>query len=121
MLILAVAAAIATVSLPLHAGDDKTADLKFLVVRDENGKPVRNAAIVLHEVDKKGHQRSGGLELKTDMEGRTYYEGVPYGTLRVQVIKRGFQTYGEDFDINEPQKEFVIKLKPPKEQLSIYK
>lgn len=100
--------------------DDASSDLKISVVKFTNGKPVRNAAVVLHQVDKDGHQDSGGLNLKTDMEGKTAWQGIPYGKLRIQVIARGFQTYGEDFDINQPQQEIVVKLKPPAGQYSIY-
>jgi hypothetical protein len=95
-------------------------DLKISVVKDSNGKPVRNAAVVLHQVDKEGRQDSGGVNLKTDMEGKTAWQGIPYGKLRIQVIARGFQTFGDDFDITEPQQNIVIKLKPPAAQFSIY-
>ncbi len=102
------------------AAGQKFSDLKFTVVRDSNGKPVRNASVVLHPVDDKGQQAKGGVQLKTDAEGRAGYPSVPYGKLRVQVIAPGFQTYGEDYDISEPTHEFTIKLKRPAEQYSIY-
>lgn len=95
-------------------------DVKIAVVKDVNGKPVRNATVVLHPVNEDGKQDSGGINLKTDSEGNTGYQGLPYGKLRIQVIARGFQTYGEDFDINQPQQEIIIKLKPPAGQYSIY-
>jgi len=95
-------------------------NLKLSIVKATNGKPVRFAAVVLHPVDKDGRQSSGGVNLKTDMEGNTSFPGVPYGKLRVQVIAHGFQTYGEDFDINQPTQEIVIKMKPPASQYSIY-
>lgn len=97
------------------------ATLKFTVVKESSGKPVRNASVVLHTVDKNGKQQKGGLQLKTDAEGRASIEGIPYGKMRVQVIARGLQTYGEDYEIGQPEQEFVIKLKPPQEQHSIYK
>jgi hypothetical protein len=99
---------------------DKSSNLRFTVVKADNGKPVRNAAIVLHPVDKEGRQEKGGFELKTDAEGETRFDGAPYGKLRVQVLARGFQTYGQDFDIQQPQHDFVIKLKRPQSQYSIY-
>src|SRR5260370_30426916 len=76
------------------------ATVNFVVVRDENGKPIRNASVVLHPVDEHGKQERGGLELKTDPEGKTSYDGVPYGKLRIQVLAQGFQTYGDDYDVN---------------------
>ena len=95
-------------------------DLRFLVIRDGNGKPVRNAAVVLHPVNRKGKQARGGLELKTDNEGRTNIDGIPYGPLRVQVLAPGFQTFGEDYQINQAQLEITVKLKRPGGQYSVY-
>src|SRR5437660_12467601 len=65
--------------------EESSSALQFVVVRDYNGKPVQNASVVLHPVDKRGKQSKGGYQLKTDSEGRTSFEGVPYGKLRVQV------------------------------------
>jgi len=97
-----------------------TSWLKFLVVKEFNGKPVRNAAVIMHPVNEKGKQGKGGMELKTDAEGKADFDGIPYGPLRVQVLASGFQTYGEDFDIDKPHMEFTIKLKRPQGQFSIY-
>jgi Carboxypeptidase regulatory-like domain len=100
--------------------DVPTSWLKFLVLRDHNGKPVKNAAVIMHPVNAKGKQAKGGMELKTDTEGRTAFDGIPYGMLRVQVLAPGFQTYGEDYDVNKPEMEITIKLKRPQGQYSIY-
>ena len=96
--------------------DGPMSDLKFVVVRDYNGKPVRNAAVVLHPVNKKGKQSRGGLELKTNGEGRTNIDGIPYGPLRIQVLAPGYQTFGEDYQIDRPELEITVKLKRPGEQ-----
>ena len=95
-------------------------DLRFVVVRDYNGKPVRNAAVVLHPVSRKGKQSRGGLELKTDGDGRTNIDGIPYGPLRVQVLAPGFQTFGEDYQIDKAKMEITVKLKRPGGQYSVY-
>ncbi|SRR6266496_529436 len=100
--------------------DVPTSWLKFLVLRDHNGKPVKNAAVIMHPVNAKGKQSKGGMELKTDTEGRTNFDGIPYGMLRVQVLAPGFQTFGEDYDVNKPEMEITIKLKRPQGQYSIY-
>jgi len=99
---------------------DSSATLNFVVTKDTNGKPVRNAAVILHSVDKEGRQSKGGLNLKTSEEGKASVPGVPFGKMRVQVIAKGFQTYGEDIDITQAEQEIVIKMKPPAEQYSIY-
>ena len=95
-------------------------DLKFQVVKKHNGKPIRNASVVLHLVNDKGEQQKGGYQLKTATDGRTSFDSAPYGKLRVQVIAPGFQTYGEDFDISQPSHEFLIQMNRPQEQYSIY-
>lgn len=102
------------------AGAKPQSNLKFVVLKAHNGKPVRNASVVLHTVDKKGKQSKGGFQLKTDPEGKAVFEGAPYGKLRVQVLTPGFQTFGEDFDIDQPELEIVIKLKKPQDQVTIY-
>src|SRR5258707_15514159 len=78
------------------------ASVSFVVIRDENSKPVRNAAVVMHPVNEDGKQQRSGLELKTDAEGKASFDGVPYGKLRIQVLAQGFQTYGEDYDVDKP-------------------
>ena len=100
--------------------DGPMSDLRFVVVRDYNGKPVRNAAVVLHPVNRKGKQSRGGLELKTDGEGRANIDGIPYGPLRVQVLAPGFQTFGEDYKIERAETEITVKLKRPGGQYSVY-
>ena len=101
--------------------EDSSATLNFVVTRDTNGKPVKYAAVVLHSVNKEGKQEKGGLQLKTSEEGKASVPGVPYGKVRIQVIAKGFQTFGEDIDVTQPEQEIAIKLKPPAEQYSIYK
>jgi hypothetical protein len=96
------------------------ATINFLVVRDESGKPIRNAAVVLHPVNDRGKQERGGLELKTDAEGKTSYDGVPYGKLRIQVLAPGFQTFGDDYDVDRPNLDITVKMKRPAGQYSIY-
>lgn len=100
--------------------EDDTATLNFLVVKASNGKPVRNAAVVLHELDERGHQAKGGFELKTDLDGKTSFDGAPYGKLRIQVLAPGLQTFGQDYDINQPVQDITIKMNPPQKQYSVY-
>jgi hypothetical protein len=99
---------------------DPTADLSFLIVKEDNGKPVRNAAVIMHPVNDHGKQSRGGLELKTDADGKASFDGVPYGKLRVQVLAPGFQTFGEDYDVDRAKIDFTIKLKRPQSQYSVY-
>jgi hypothetical protein len=115
------AVAMAGTAIGQHDKDEgPTSWLSFVVTKEDNGKPVRNAAVIMHPVNTKGKQEQGGAELKTDLDGKTSFDGIPYGKLRVQVLAQGFQTYGEDYDINQPKMEIAIKLKRPQGQYSVY-
>ena len=116
-LLLATSLAIPAAAKKQH---EALANLNFVVIRDENGKPVRNAAVVMHPVNGHGKQERGGLELKTDAEGKVSYDGIPYGKLRIQVLATGFQTYGDDYDVEQPNLDITIKMKRPAGQYSVY-
>jgi hypothetical protein len=95
--------------------------LNFVILKDYNGKPIRNASVIMHPVRGNGKQAKTGLELKTDSEGKTSFDGVPFGKLRIQIIAQGYQTFGDDYSIDKPEMEIVVKMKRPGEQYSIYK
>jgi hypothetical protein len=116
-----ICAALTVAGLAQKKPAPSTAVLNVTVVRDGNGKPVKNAEVVLHPVDERGKQKAETLELKTHEDGKAETGGVPYGKLRIQVIAKGFRTYGEDYDIQQPNLEITIKLQKPAEQFSIYK
>ena len=113
--------ALLSLAIAQHDKDEEpTARLSFLVIKDDNGKPIRNAAVIMHSVGNSGKQARGGMELKTEGDGKTRFDGIPYGTLRVQVLASGFQTFGEDYDVQRPAMSFTIKLKQPQNQYSLY-
>ncbi len=115
---------VVTLTIALAAKDKKAseslANLHFTVLKGDNGKPIRNASVVLHPVNKDGKQSNGGYQLKTDNDGKTETEGVPYGKLRIQVLAPGFQTFGQDYDINQPNMDINIRMKRPQQQFTIY-
>jgi hypothetical protein len=110
--------------LSLAASDKKdegaASMLSFVVLKDDSGKPIRNAAVILHPVGHQGKQGKTGFELKSDLDGKTHFDAIPYGMWRVQVIASGFQTFGDDFNINQSAQEITIRLKRPQGQYSIY-
>jgi Carboxypeptidase regulatory-like domain len=104
----------------LALAQDDMAILNFVVIRDYNGKPIRNASVVMHPVEKNGKQSKGGLQIKTDADGKASFDGVPFGKLRVQVLAEGFQTFGDDYAIDKPAMDITVKMKRPAGQYSIY-
>ena len=100
---------------------EKFSVLSFVILKDHNGRPVRNASVIMHPVKGNGKQANTGLELKTDADGKASFDGVPFGKLRVQVIAQGYQTFGDDYSVDKAEMEIVVKMKRPGEQYSIYK
>ena len=95
-----------------------TARIEVTVVRDVNSKPISNAAVIFHVV---GGEK-GNMELKTNEDGKAIIDVLTIGfTVRLQIIAKGFQTYGDDFKIDNEKMALDIRMKRPGEQYSIYK
>lgn len=96
-----------------------TSKITVTVTKATNGKPVENAAVVFHPI--KNGKDEGGLELKTNEEGKASLDVIPIGdTLRLQVIATGYQTFGNDYSITTDSKEISVELRHPTRQYSIY-
>lgn len=94
--------------------------IEVTVLRDTNGKPIESAAVIFHPME--GDKDKGALELKTNEDGKAIIDVIPIGdTVRMQIIARGFQTYGEDYKIDKDSLSFEVRMKRPGEQYSIYK
>jgi 5-hydroxyisourate hydrolase-like protein (transthyretin family) len=97
-----------------------SARIEVTVLRDVNGKPIENAAVIFHSVE--GGRDKSNMELKTNEDGRSIIDVFPVGDLvRLQIIAKGFQTYGQEFKVEKPEMAFEIRMKRPGEQYSIYK
>ena len=95
------------------------ARIEVTVLRDFNGKPVENAAVIFHPIE--GEHDKGGMELKTNEDGKCLIDVIPIGdTVRLQVIARGFQTSGQDFKVDKDELKFTVRMRRPGEQYSIY-
>ena len=114
------------VSLSLFAQDRRgrkykapppTSRINVTILRADDSKPIENAAVVFQLVSEKGN-----MELKTNEDGKTVIDVLPTGSkVTLQVIAKGFQTYGGDYTIDKPEMSIQVKLKRPGQQYSIYK
>lgn len=96
-----------------------TSKITVTVTKATNGKPVENAAVVFHPI--KNGKDEGGLELKTDENGKASLDVIPIGdTLQLQVIATGYQTFGNNYQITADTKDIAVKLRHPARQYSIY-
>jgi hypothetical protein len=94
-----------------------------VAVKSPYDNPVDNASVVVKFV--KGRSKAKlGKKIMTSWERRTNQEGlakippIPQGSILVQVIAKGYQTFGQTFDIEEEQKTIEVKLNPPQSQYS---
>ncbi|HMG85870.1 MAG TPA: carboxypeptidase-like regulatory domain-containing protein [Terracidiphilus sp.] len=94
-----------------------TSHIEVSVVRDTDSKPIENAAVIFQLVGEKGN-----MELKTNEDGKSVIDVLPTGSkMRLQIIAKGYQTYGQEYMIDKSDLTFGIRLKRPGEQYSIYK
>lgn len=94
--------------------------IEVTVLKADNGKPIQNAAVIFHPIE--GDKDKGSLELKTNEDGKAIIDVIPIGdTVRLQVIAKGFQTYGKDYKIDKDEMAMEVRMNRPVPQYSIYK
>src|SRR5229473_2133671 len=92
-------------------------------VKTPSGNPVDRASVIVKFVKGRAKMKLGKKILKT-WETRTNQEGIakippiPQGTIQVQVIAKGYQTFGQVFDVDDEAKTIEVKLNPPQQQYS---
>jgi hypothetical protein len=96
------------------------AKVTVTVLKAATGKPVEHAAVVFHT--QQDGEVDGNMELKTNDQGVASLDIIPVGsTLLVQVIARGFRTFGQVYNVPTDEKAITVKLLPPDQQYSTYK
>jgi hypothetical protein len=97
-----------------------SARIEVTILREGSLKPVGDAAVIFHPMQ--GDKDRGVLELKTNEDGKAVIDVLPIGdTVRLQVIAKGFQTYGQDYKIDKAEMSMEIHMKRPGAQYSLYK
>ena len=94
-------------------------------VKNDSGKPVDRASVIVRFVQGRNYLKLGKkirttYELRTNQEGEAHIPAIPQGTIRIQIIAKGYQTFGKDFEINAPEKTVEIMLNPPQPQYSAH-
>ena len=96
-----------------------------VVVKTQSGKPIDRASVVVrfvegHSVVKLGKAIRTTFEMRTNQEGEVKIPSIPQGKIRIQVIAKGYQTFGQIFDIVDDEKTVDIALNPPQQQYSAH-
>jgi hypothetical protein len=94
-------------------------------VRTLGDKPVDRASVIVQFVEgrsiiKLGKKIQTRWEVRSNQEGMAKIPAIPQGKIRIQVIAKGFQTFGQVFDVAEEEKTLQIKLNPPQPQYSAH-
>jgi hypothetical protein len=106
------------------AEDDDMTRLK-VEVQTLSGKPVDRASVIVNFVEgrsivKLGKKITTHWEVRTNQEGVAKVPPLPEGKVRVQVIAKGYQTFGQTFEVSGPEKTLTIKLNPPQPPYSAH-
>jgi hypothetical protein len=103
------------------------ADLTTLTisVKSPGGKPVEGASVIVkfvkgRDATKFGKKIRKEWELRTNQDGLAKIPPIPQGTILVQIIAKEYQTFGQNFDVDEEEKTIDIKLNPPQPQYSAH-
>jgi len=96
-----------------------SARIDVTVLKADNGKPIQDAHVIFHPIE--GDKDKGSMELKTNEDGKISVGVIPIGdTVRLQIIANGFQTYGQDYQVDRAKLAWEVCLKRPSPQYSIY-
>jgi hypothetical protein len=104
----------------------QTAMTKLTVhVVNDSDRPVDRASVIVKFVQGRDYIKFGKkvrdtYELRTNEEGEASIPEIPQGKILVQIIAKGYQTYGQTLDINEAERTVEVKLNPPQKQYSAH-
>lgn len=109
-------------AVPAMADDPPMTTLR-IEVTNLNGKPIDRASVIVRFVEgrsivKLGKRIMTTYQLKTNQDGLAKIPPLPQGKIRIQVIAKGYQTFGDTFEIEEAERTVEIKLNPPQPQYS---
>jgi len=108
--------------LPLLAADTTTLTIE---VKNKAGKPVEHASVIVkfvkgHSVVKLGRKIRTEWELQTNQEGLAKIPPIPKGTILIQINAKNYQTFGDNFDVDQDEKTIEITLNSPQPQYSAH-
>jgi hypothetical protein len=106
------------------AADEPVTRLR-VEVRDYKERPVERASVVVtfdegRSIAKFGKKKITRWELRTNQEGVARLPAIPRGKVRLQVIAKNYQTWGELVELNQEEQVVQVKLNAPQQQYSAH-
>ncbi|HTZ73224.1 MAG TPA: hypothetical protein VMB47_04840 [Candidatus Aquilonibacter sp.] len=87
-----------------------------IMITNPNGHPVGNASVYVRYPKPDSFLHHGDLQeldLKTNLDGSVKVPPVPQGKVEIQVIAKGWHTYGEWYDVEKDDQTVKIQLQEP--------
>ena len=96
-----------------------------LQVTNDSDRPVDRASVIVRFIQGRDYLKLGKhirttYELRTNQEGSATIPPIPQGKILVQIIAKGYQTFGQTFDVDQESRTIEIKLNPPQKQYSAH-
>ncbi len=112
-------------ALPLALLADPPMTKLQIEVKTFAGRPIDRATVVVRFVEGRSVAKFGKKirthwELRTNQEGVAKIPPIPQGKILIQVIAKGYQTFGNTFEVEEEEKTIEVKLNPPQPQYSAH-
>lgn len=105
---------------PVAQAKDETTTLR-VVVQNEQSEPVPRASLIVRELKGKKRDKVGNsLQLRASQQGVAPFPPMKRGFILIQVIAEGYQTFGDKYELTEPEQTVTITLKPPQKQFSVH-
>lgn len=85
------------------------------------GKPIDRASVLVRFRHGRGVNLKKILtswETKTNQEGNVTIPAIPHGEITLQVIAENYQTFGDVYELEQPNQTISVKLNPPQQQYS---
>ena len=125
VLIVASVLLVATHLAGQNAGEqthDGNIRLTLKVLNGDDQQPIPDAHVVVRFTEERMLRRDKRVawQAKTNRRGILVLSDIPTGTVQVQIIAKGFQTYGDEHVLAKQEEELTIQLHPPQDQVSAY-
>ena len=110
---------------PAMAFDDPPMTTLRIEVKNLSGKAIDRASVIVRLDQGRSKLKLGkkvitSYQLKTNQDGVAKIPPLPQGKFIVQVIAKGYQTFGETFEILEAERTVEVTLNPPQPQYSAH-
>jgi hypothetical protein len=86
-----------------------------------SGKGIDRASVIVHFTEGRNinlKKIRTTWETKTNQQGSVSIPEIPHGKITLQIIAGNYQTYGNVYELTDPEQTITIKLNPPQAQYS---